>query len=352
VGRLVEEDSQNEGRDIFKRRKNMRSFEREIKTLGCGFVLAGALTLGACSPFEEAHPGNPSTQTRNVAAAKTSVSGSQSFDAQLARNYYAISSRRNRDEDWTDSDYFARKSLAADQGGAIMPEMPVVPENPPLPGPSEFFTASGTSVEPHLWLIPGNGNPVIGTPAALTNSRRQLVAALDGGGRARFPALAARTQASFDCWVERSEMLGARAVDDQCHKDFVRDYTDLTLLLNPPAVEAAYFDWNSVELKPEAQEELQNAAARIKNGTARLKIVGKADRSGTDRYNMALSARRADVIREALIADGLSEDRIDVQWTGEQQLPVATNDGVREQKNRVVEIDTQMPSSQVAALPD
>jgi outer membrane protein OmpA-like peptidoglycan-associated protein len=71
---------------------------------------------------------------------------------------------------------------------------------------------------------------------------------------------------------------------------------------------------------------------------SRIAIIGKADLAGTDPYNMALSQRRADSVRAAMVADGLPADRIDVQWVGDRQPPVPTAAGVRDAKNRVVQV--------------
>lgn len=244
----------------------------------------------------------------------------------MAHDYYSIASRRAQNQDWTDSDWFARKSLAASANENV------------------------TAEYAQNWLIPGNASPSEGTPAAMADARQHLVTALDGGGRTRFPSLAARTQALYDCWLERSEHNGATSFNGACRQGFVRDYTDLNVLLNPPGLRNAYFAYNSAELTPVARDQIKQTAALIKDGTARLKIVGKADRSGADASNMKLSQRRVEAIRDALVAEGIAANRIDVQSTGEQQLPVPTKNGVREEKNRVVEITTIMPSSQVAEL--
>lgn len=298
----------------------------KFKYIGCSVILAGALALGGCSGYDSVYHGNSATQGKNLESAKSALKGSQDFNGSLARDYYNIADRRAQGQDWTDSDWFARKSIAASANETVTPE----------------FAQN--------WLIPGNADQSKGEPAVMNDARGHLVSALDGGGRTRFPSLAARTQTLYDCWLERSEHNGAAAFNGQCRQGFVRDYTDLNVLLNPPGLRNAYFAYNSAELTPAGRDQVRQAAALIKDGTARLKIVGKADRSGKDASNMKLSQRRVEAIRDALVAEGIAVNRIDVQATGEQQLPVATKNGVREEKNRVVQINTLMPSSQVAEL--
>src|SRR5262249_25708166 len=77
-----------------------------------------------------------------------------------------------------------------------------------------------------------------------------------------------------------------------------------------------------------------------RDDSARIDLVGKADRVGTDAYNMKLSERRANTVHDALVADGVSTDRIGVRWVGEREPPVPTADGVYEPRNRVVTMTT------------
>ena len=56
---------------------------------------------------------------------------------------------------------------------------------------------------------------------------------------------------------------------------------------------------------------------------------------------MALSHRRADAVRDAMLAGGASGDHIDVRWDGDRKPPVPTAAGVRDAQNRVVEIAIQ-----------
>ena len=70
----------------------------------------------------------------------------------------------------------------------------------------------------------------------------------------------------------------------------------------------------------------------------RIELAGHADRSGTVRYNQALSLRRAEAVAAELIRLGVPRPRITVQGFGESRALVPTADGVREPQNRRVEI--------------
>jgi outer membrane protein OmpA-like peptidoglycan-associated protein len=43
-------------------------------------------------------------------------------------------------------------------------------------------------------------------------------------------------------------------------------------------------------------------------------------------------------VRDALLEDGVTPDRIDDHWMGDREPPVPTANGVRESRNRVVEV--------------
>jgi hypothetical protein len=71
---------------------------------------------------------------------------------------------------------------------------------------------------------------------------------------------------------------------------------------------------------------------------ARVTATGHTDTSGTEAYNMALSLRRANAVKDALVRLGVPAAAITTVGRGEQGLLVQTGDGVREPQNRRVEI--------------
>ena len=71
---------------------------------------------------------------------------------------------------------------------------------------------------------------------------------------------------------------------------------------------------------------------------AEIMLIGRADRSGPTRYNDRLALARARVIQQALVKRGLPKDRIEIIALGEEKPVVPTKDGVREPKNRRVDV--------------
>jgi outer membrane protein OmpA-like peptidoglycan-associated protein len=117
----------------------------------------------------------------------------------------------------------------------------------------------------------------------------------------------------------------------------------------PPAAAPAttpsfmvFFDWDRSDLSQQAMQTLQQVASAYKQrGSARVVATGHADRSGPDDYNMALSLRRANAVKNALVSNGVPATAISVVGKGETQPLVPTADGVREPQNRRVEIVLQ-----------
>ncbi|HSR54998.1 MAG TPA: OmpA family protein [Alphaproteobacteria bacterium] len=109
----------------------------------------------------------------------------------------------------------------------------------------------------------------------------------------------------------------------------------------PPQPRAfiVFFDWDRADIRPDAMRVLEAAAAYAKDrGLVQVNLAGHADRSGPARYNMGLSLRRAQAVRDAFIRLGIAENNIALVAKGETQPLVATADGVREPRNRRVEI--------------
>ena len=116
----------------------------------------------------------------------------------------------------------------------------------------------------------------------------------------------------------------------------------------PPAPAVAppsfmvFFDWDRSNLSQQALTTIKQAADAYKTkGNARITATGHTDTSGPEAYNMALSLRRANAVKDALVRNGVPAQAIAVIGRGEQGLLVQTADGVREPQNRRVEIVVQ-----------
>ncbi len=99
-----------------------------------------------------------------------------------------------------------------------------------------------------------------------------------------------------------------------------------------------FFEFDKSALTPDGKNVVDAAAAAFRSGKSGVAIAGYTDLAGSQQYNLALSKRRADAVKSALVQDGVPASVIDEQWFGKQNPRVPTADGVREPQNRRVEI--------------
>ena len=126
----------------------------------------------------------------------------------------------------------------------------------------------------------------------------------------------------------------------------------------PPVAQAptfmVFFDWDSSRLSPASLNVITQAVTAFRStGNARVTATGHTDTTGPESYNMALSLRRANAVKNELVRQGVPADAIAVVGKGETQLLVQTGDQVREPQNRRVEIAIagQMATAPVAVPP-
>jgi len=245
------------------------------------------------------------------------ATGGTPFTQALTEEYRSFVAHEKDERDWSAADYFAIKGLAAAGGQVVLPEeVGDVGEHGP----------------------------------ALTDARARLMAALEGGARDSNPQVAARAQRAFDCWNHEAEednwyeSITAEHVKP-CQDEFEAAMAQLAPAPMPGVAPGTYivlFDFERSNINQAGQAVIEQVLAdAAKMGSVNISATGHADRSGSEDYNMALSLRRADSVREALIAGGVSPDAITVAGRGESEPAVPTADGVKEQANRRVEIVLQ-----------
>jgi outer membrane protein OmpA-like peptidoglycan-associated protein len=105
------------------------------------------------------------------------------------------------------------------------------------------------------------------------------------------------------------------------------------------------FEVDDDTLKPGAHADLDKLVEFLERYAERdVRIEGHTDATGEESYNLDLSRRRAEAVREYLVAQGIDRQRIVTVGRGEN-VPVATNQTVAgRQLNRRVEIVIENPS--------
>lgn len=95
------------------------------------------------------------------------------------------------------------------------------------------------------------------------------------------------------------------------------------LILSMP--EAILFDFNKADVKNDVKGSLNTLAKALKeNRDIKIKINGHTDIIGTDQYNLGLSVKRANSIKNYLANRGVNRSNISIEGYGKQE-PVATN---------------------------
>jgi outer membrane protein OmpA-like peptidoglycan-associated protein len=109
------------------------------------------------------------------------------------------------------------------------------------------------------------------------------------------------------------------------------------------------FDTNKSDLKPGATRTVDKLAAFLKDNPDRtVRVEGFTDSTGADDYNRELSERRAESVREAIIAEGVENSRITSKGFGEQYAVAGNDNAAGRQQNRRVEIVISNDSGKIA----
>ncbi len=229
--------------------------------------------------------------------------------------------------------------------------------------------AAGDAVEPEPiedWRLP--------EPAArqLSDGRARLMAVLGGGARQSAPVAAAVAIARFDCWIEQQEENWQWAHIAACRDGFFAKLTELEGDIIPPVGGAGgepvagagtapgitpvnrpaqpesrftpraftlHFEFDSARIAGDDKAAFRRVLETIRAGAdTTIVLAGHADRAGPGWYNDGLSKRRALAVKRALIAAGVDADAITVKSFGERRPRIMTADGLRERRNRRVEI--------------
>lgn len=266
----------------------------------------------------------------------TDIQG-EGFLPQLARAYKEFSQQEADQYDWIDADYFARKGLIAHEGHYPAPE------------------------DPRRWSIAKE------QAEPLRQARERLVRTLTLDVQTNHPGDAAKAQALYDCWVEQQEEGWQPDDINACRTAYETHMAalDATLLAEQnnkeeangaPAVPepvipfaepvqrrfTVLFPFNSSKVGKQHQDMLDDVAF-IAHGLKNLivRLTGHTDRSGSESHNLELSRKRAASVEKEFTRRGVEPSQTVIEGKGESEPAVPTQDGVREPKNRRVEIEIE-----------
>jgi OOP family OmpA-OmpF porin len=249
------------------------------------------------------------------------------FHGALRDGYVVLGRNEAAEYDWIDSDYFFEKGIASANGSLVLPDE----------------IASRDLPADHV--------------AELTAARQRLLSALDSSARQKVPSAAAKAQVMFDCWMQEQEENHQPQDIAACKSGFEAAMGDVDKAMKPmmaapaptpapppaPIVDGLYlvfFDFDDDRPNTESGAVILKILDDFKvDKPAKVHLTGHADRSGSDKYNLGLSKRRADNIKALLVEAGIPAANITVEFVGESKPLRPTEDGVREARNRRVEVE-------------
>lgn len=270
------------------------------------------------------------------------TSDPQTFHEHLLYNYKQNASfEADQMHDWNSAKLYSEKAIRASEGGDIYPE------------------------KINYWKI---------TPKKAKDIRlgyNNLLSIYDDALNKDHINLA-KAISSLDCWAEQEEEKWQTWDIDRCKNDFhtamhaiyntisnesdkkvdkkageesgvdieenKSDVVVVTQNKNKEVMQIIYFDFDDFILSEVSKNKLVNFLDKNKKNLSRYIILGHADTKGTKQYNLNLSLKRADAVKEMLLNQGIPEKHISVLGKGENQLAVVTPDETKHPANRRAEI--------------
>ena len=124
--------------------------------------------------------------------------------------------------------------------------------------------------------------------------------------------------------------------DDKNKTDEVYDYSSKAIMANA----VVYFDFDQYTLSSKSIQTLRSIAQVMEdNKDLEITVSGHADERGTREYNLALGQRRGEAVRDYLLLNGISKNRITVKSYGEEYPLVKGSNESSWAKNRRAEIN-------------
>lgn len=123
-------------------------------------------------------------------------------------------------------------------------------------------------------------------------------------------------------------------------EDVERHFGETIAAVPSPAMTfILYFELDGATLTEASAALLPKILAEIsRRPVPDVDAVGHTDRAGDEEYNAILAQWRAEEVRDKIVAIGVEASRIRVSSHGENNPLVATEDGVKEPRNRRVEV--------------
>ena len=180
----------------------------------------------------------------------------------------------------------------------------------------------------------------------------------------------AKAISSLDCWSEQQEENWQTWDINSCKNDFLNaihniyekistqeneqetssekdnnlenetkdEVTIVTKNENKELMQIIYFDFDQFNLSEVSKDKIKKFLNNYGSDINEYLVVGHTDTKGTNKYNLSLSIKRAEFVKEILINYGINQSSIKILGKGEESLAVDTPDDTKQPANRRVEI--------------
>ena len=184
------------------------------------------------------------------------------------------------------------------------------------------------------------------------------------------PKKLAKAISSLDCWAEQEEEKWQTWDIEKCKNDFHSAMHDIYNVLTeedekeestktieqkveedktPQVVivtenekkevmQIIYFDFDNSKLSEVSKNTLIYFLDKNKKNLSRYIIFGHTDTKGPSKYNMDLSIKRAESVKEVLLNQGIASEDISILGKGENELAIDTPDNTKHPANRRAEV--------------
>ena len=178
----------------------------------------------------------------------------------------------------------------------------------------------------------------------------------------------AKAIASLDCWSEQQEENWQTWDINRCKEDYLNsmhsiyekisitqkntnainnknlkdksenEITIVTKNKNNELMQIIYFDFDKFSLSSVSAHKIKLFLNKYKNEINEYLVVGHTDTKGSKEYNLSLSIKRAEVVKNLLIKNGINHNKVKILGKGEESLAIITQDETKQPGNRRVEI--------------
>ncbi len=138
--------------------------------------------------------------------------------------------------------------------------------------------------------------------------------------------------------TQKNEQEISNKKDNNLENDTKDEVTIVTRNEKKELIQIIYFDFDQFNLSEVSKDKIKKFLNNYGSVINEYLVVGHTDTKGTEKYNLSLSIKRAEVVKQILINYGINQSNIKILGKGEKSLAVSTPDETKQPANRRVEI--------------